>query len=150
MKRKDALEEFKRHLAQSAVGEVARTPREGSAGLLEFYANVRVADVDLDADGDMLLFQWGTYDWGDGPMFEFDVTRQLIGSGGEDDDIWQLHVTYRFAPSEALRSLGKGNRWCARPDQLAEFRRFIENHAATDAVGTRDDGQIHIEYECAG
>jgi hypothetical protein len=148
MKLKSALKELKRHLAHASVGEAPRTPREGLESMLEFYANVRAVDVDLDADGDMLLFQWGTYDWGNGPMFELDLTRQLIRHGAEDDDIWQLHMTYRFAPSEESRSLGKGDRWCSRPNELADFQRFIENHPATAAVGTRDDGELCIEYEC--
>lgn len=49
----------------------------------------------------MLLFQWGTYDWGHGPHFEVDLTRELIRHGAED-------------------------------------------------VGSREDGQVSIEYECAG
>ena len=115
-----------------------------------FYKDVRADDVDLESDGDMLLFQWGTYDWGSGPMFEVDVTRQLIRGTGEDDDIWQLHLTYRFAPSEALRAIGKGDRWCPRPGEIVLFREFIVAHPAIAAVGLRDDGEAQIDYECAG
>ena len=55
--------------------------------MLAFYESMRFDDVDLAADGDMLLYQWGTYDWGRGASFEFDITRQLILGAGEDEDI---------------------------------------------------------------
>jgi hypothetical protein len=83
-------------------------------------------------------------------MFELDLTRQLIRGDGEDDDVWQLHLTYRFAPSGALDAIGKGNRWCARPDEVDAFAEFILAHAAIAAVGSRDDGQIQLDYECTG
>jgi hypothetical protein len=31
--------------------------------MIEFYVDVRADDVRLDDDGDMFLFQWGTWDW---------------------------------------------------------------------------------------
>jgi len=118
--------------------------------MLAFYRDVRADDVDLAADGDMLLFQWGTYDGGNGPLFEVDVTRQLIRGAGEDDDIWQLHLTYRFPPAESLRAMGNGDRWCAHPGELEAFEQLVMTHPAIAAVGARDDGQIRFDYECAG
>lgn len=150
MKLRDTLKEFKRHLKRSGVAAMPPTPVQGATSILAFYRDVRVANVDLESNGDMLLFQWGTYDWGEGPMFEFDVTRQVIGSGAEDDDIWQLHLTYRFAPSKILRAVGKGDRWCSRPSESAAFQRFIESHAATAAVGSSEKGQVRLAWECAG
>lgn len=48
----------------------------------------------------MLLFEWGTFDWGDGPRFEVDITRHFIFGEGEDENIWQLWIKCQFAPSE--------------------------------------------------
>jgi hypothetical protein len=118
--------------------------------MVEFYRHVRADDVELQLDADMLLFQWGTYDWGSGAMFEVNVTRQLIRDTGEDDDIWQLRLTYRFPPSEGLRAIGNGDRWCTRPGDVESFEQFILTHPAVVAVGLRDDGQARLEYECAG
>jgi hypothetical protein len=150
MKLTNALEEFERHLGGAGGNRTPSSPLAGIERMLAFYKEVRADDVDLDADGDMLLFQWGTYDWGSGEMFEVDITRQLIRGSGEDDDIWQLHLTYRFPPAEPLRAIGKGNRWCARPDDAASFQQFMIGHAAIDLVGSRNDGQVRLEYECAG
>jgi hypothetical protein len=41
-------------------------PAEGVELMLAFYRDERAAGCPIDADGDMLLFQWGTYDWGEG------------------------------------------------------------------------------------
>jgi hypothetical protein len=150
MRLKNALTEFEKHLRRAGDEQVPRTPRAGIERMMTFYREVRADDVDMDSDGDMLLFQWGTFDWGGGAMFEVDITRQLIKGEGEDDDIWQLHLTYRFAPTEALRAIGNGDHWCGRPDQAPSFEEFIAAHPAISAVGLRDDGQTRLEYECAG
>lgn len=150
MKSRKALKEFELYLRRTGETQPPRTPRAGIERMAGFYRDVRADDVDLESDGDMLLFQWGTYDWGSGPMFEVDVTRQLIRGPGEDDDIWQLHLTYRFAPSEPLRAIGNGDRWCPRPGEIVLFREFIVEHPAIAAVGLRDDGAVQIDYECAG
>jgi hypothetical protein len=150
MKSAQALEEFEKYLRRVGDMQVPRTPRDGIERMVGFYGEVRVDDVDLESDGDMLLFQWGTYDGGDGAMFEVDVTRQLIRDGREDENIWQLHLSYRFAPSEPLRAFGTGNCWCARPDEIPSFAQFINAHGAMTAVGSREDGQPRLEYECAG
>ena len=53
--------------------------------MLAFYASERCDGCVLEEDGDMLLFQWGTYNWGDSTHFELNITRQLM-PGGEDGD----------------------------------------------------------------
>lgn len=149
MKTKHALSEFNKFLRGREDGSLAK-PGDGFAQMLTFYADVRFEDTNLAEDGDMLLFQWGTYDWGNGRFFNAALTRQLIRGAGEDSDIWQLHLTYRFAPSDAFAGLGAGNRWCAHPAQLASFKEFVMNHPVTDAVGTRVDAERELYFECAG
>jgi hypothetical protein len=150
MKAKKALEEFEQHLRRSGQEGAPSTLAGGIERMSAFYRDVRADEIDVESDGDMLLFQWGTYDWGQGLMFEVDITRQLILGVGEDDDIWHLHLTYRFPPSEELLAMGKGNRWCGRPDEVEVFVRFMMAHPATAAVGGRRDGQAGLRYECAG
>lgn len=61
------------------------------------YAPQRIGDAALDEDGDMLLLQWGVYDWGEGPSFEYGLTRQLVCQHDADDDaIWQLGLTLHY------------------------------------------------------
>src|ERR1700752_33284 len=115
MKSKNVLEEFEAYLRRGGHGGIPESPVAGFSRMLAFYGDVRVDDASPEAYSDALLFQWGSYDWGHGPQFEVDLTRQVIRGSGEDDEIWQLHMTYRFAPSEALRNLGSGDRWCPLP-----------------------------------
>jgi len=65
--------------------------------------------------GDMLLFQWGVYDWydGSGERFEIDFTRQfsILTPEGEYDHMEQLHCTFRYEPTEVLRAFGAGDEW---------------------------------------
>jgi hypothetical protein len=147
MKVKNAATELERHFAQRGEVESALTPAAAVASMIAFYRDVRAEECDLEADGDMLLFQWGTYDWGHGPRFEFDITRQFIVGGGDDDDIRQLHVTFRFKLDDSLRSIAAGDRWCRTPEELADFSSFIEGHPAYHALGSRTDGDKNILYE---
>ena len=107
---------------------------EGIELMLSFYEEERVEGCEVSEDGDMLLYQWGTYDWGEGKTFDFDITRQLIGPGGEDEDIFQLSLTFRFAPTTESRAIESGNRWCSRPGEAESFREFIHKSAAFQAV----------------
>ena len=102
-------------------------PAEGVELMLTFYRDERAAECRIDADGDMLLFQWGTYDWGEGESFDFDITRQFILGDGDDEDIFQLSLTFKFKPTIALRQLADGNRWCHSPEEIEAFRVFIKS-----------------------
>ncbi len=150
MKSKSAQREFERYLRRAGHSGLPSTPSAGIEAMSAFYSEVRAQDVDLESNGDMLLFQWGAYDWGRGELFEVDITRQFIRGRGDDQDIWQLHLTYRFEPLEGLRLIGKGNRWCAKPADVPAFASFIRAHAAIASVGARDEGRVTLEFECAG
>jgi hypothetical protein len=134
----------------SAHARQLHTPAEAVRAMLDFYRDIRAEDCALERDGDMLLFQWGSYDWGSGRHFEFDITRQLIAGRSEDEDIWQLHLTFEFAPSEELTALGAGNRWCRRPDDVPAFESFVLASPSYAALAGRTDGRLHRSFECAG
>jgi len=53
------------------------------------------------------------------------ITRQLILGPGEDEDIFQLSLTFKFQPTVALLQLGAGNRWRRSLEEVEEFRSFI-------------------------
>lgn len=118
--------------------------------MLTFYEDERVEGREVSNDGDMLLYQWGTYDWGEGEAFEFDITRQLIGPGGEDEDIFQLSLTFRFAPTIESRAIESGNRWCSRPEEAESFRDFIHQSAAFQAVVDQVPQTVTLLYGVAG
>ncbi|MGA7990942.1 MAG: hypothetical protein WCC53_05870 [Thermoanaerobaculia bacterium] len=150
MKAKQAKAEFKRTIASANRRVGSLSPADGLGLVTAFYRDVRAEDVARLPDKDMLLYQWGTYDWGEGAHFELDLTRQLILGSGEDDHIWQLHLTFYFPPEPALQQLGKGDRWCESVEAVPEFVAFVRSTPAFQAVAARTDGGPVLEYERAG
>jgi hypothetical protein len=142
--------EFERHLKARYVDVPTLTPSAGVDAMLAFYCDVRATDCKMEESGDMLLYQWGTYDWGHGLLFELDVTRQLMRQTGEDENIWQLGLTFRFQPDETLKALGSGNKWCESLLEVEDFASFVRTHAAVAAVGARTDAAVELRYEQAG
>ena len=127
----------------------ALAPPEGIQRMLTFYREVRVEGCALDADEDMLLYQWGTYDWGKGESVELDITRQLIVGDG-DEDIFQLSLTFKFESAESLRQIGNGNHWCHSLEELEEFQAFISGSPAFQILGRKEPSEVQLEYGIAG
>jgi hypothetical protein len=92
--------------------------------LLDFYATVPASGLS-GPDGDMLLFQYGVYDWGQGPFFQLDLTRQFIVNDDGEDEISQLHCTTYFAATDALRAIPALTAWCGSPADLPAYRQRI-------------------------
>ena len=147
IKSSQALEKFQRLLAEQAHAD---TPEAIIPCMMSFYREIRATDCDVAEDGDMLLYQWGTYDWGEGRWFELNITRQFIPSGGDDEDIFQLSVTARYPPSTELDAFKSGNRWASSPDDLAEFESFIRSSEPMKALKDKPAARVVISYEPAG
>jgi hypothetical protein len=144
-------------LEQRLVGHAARLAdidsRRAVAAMLDFYLSERADDADIDADGDMLLFQWGTYGFhGAEPMFQYDITRQFISAEDDDDDgsIWQLSLCLHFDLDENLLAIESGNHWCHNPDGVSDLLEFISTSAAGRAVATRSATRVNLELGQAG
>lgn len=74
------------------------------------YDEIKVKSISngKNPHDDMLLFQYGTYDWGDetGEHFSFDITRQF----SKRDDMYQLALTLIFEPGP-FKGLDSYNSW---------------------------------------
>jgi hypothetical protein len=141
---------FEKFLALRNQRVARLTVPDGIDAMLAFYEYVRAEGCDLAHDGDMLLYQYGTWDRGEGRHFELDITRQFIVDGGEDEDIWQLSLTFVFAPSPALLAVKSDNRWCHAPDELDEFRSFILAAPAYVTAVAMPILRVDFDYGCAG
>lgn len=129
MKPKASRSAFEKFAAANGVILSSCTPQSGFSQMFKFYESVLPVGCDGD-DADMLLYQWGTYDWGSGEHFELNLTRQFIEQSKQDDDaISQLGFTFKFKPTVELRVLGNGNRWCHSLTELKSFREFVETSA---------------------
>lgn len=150
MKSSEALSTLTGMLTAAGVNPASPSGTDLGRALTVFrdFSAMPVEDVNKEEDGDMVLFQYGTYDWGSGEFFEVDLVRQLMPPGEddeEDDDvIIQLHCTFRYRPTDSLRALGSFERWMAVGDE-ATFWKAIQ---AMPAFGlTETPSSISVSYE---
>lgn len=143
MKPTDSVSAFSNFAMSRGVTLSNCTPRDGLEQMFSFYKSVIPEGCD-EPNGDMLLFQWGTYDWGAGSHFELNITRQFIEQALEDDDaISQLSLTFKFAPTSDHLNLGDGNRWCDGPTEFELVREFAFSSPAFTTVA--DQKAVAVE-----
>ncbi len=148
MKTKEAKEEFERFVDEAGAVVSEFKPIDAVRLMLDFYQQERAEGCDLQADGDMLLFQWGVHEWGQqGRYFEFNLTRQLIDGEGQDgENMTQLSLTCYFPPAPELEALKPGSKWCASPDELAGFEYFVVKSPAFLAVGKTQPENVALTF----
>ncbi len=108
-----------------------------------WYLDERATGV-AEHDGDMLLFQWGTWSWSEPPSFTIGMIRQFLVTAG-DDEIWQLSVALHFP----LADLGSGHRWCGSPDEVDDFRAFVDGSEVMARLGTVAPSRVAVSLEPA-
>jgi hypothetical protein len=150
MKAQESLRMLEQQITGSGLAVERLQVHQGFAFMFEFYRHHRADDCPPEADGDMLLFQWGTY--GGDKSFELDLTRQFIIGEAEDENIWQLSLTFRFAPTTILTALGSGDQWCyeIRPRAVDYFEQFVRESEAYRAVAGLSPIKAELDYFNAG
>jgi len=118
------------------------------SSVLSFYAQ-RQFDGLVDDDGDMLLFQYGIYDWGLGPLFEVDLTRQFIEVERDDDDevLSQFRLTCFFEPTAELKALGSDDKLCRDKSELGAFSVWVMAHPVLAAVDGAERLRTEVRWE---
>ena len=157
MKALQAIEEFQDFVHQSGKSPEHLSSEDAVKLMADFYSGIRAEDCNLEEDGDMLLFQWGTYDWGQDELFEYDITRQFIlpetfQDGDErwtEDCIWQLSLTLKYEPTSELKQVKPGNRWCGKPSEVSDFMHYIECCQDTETVRTSIIAAKKLTFERA-
>ena len=149
----DVLSGFRQYAIIRGVAVDQLSATQSIDLMVSFYREVRVDGCDFDNDGDMLLFQWGSYDWGEGESFHYNITRQLILTPDDDQDLdsflGQLSLTLKYEPVTALKTIVAGNRWCQHPGELADFITFAQDCEATAVVRQMSPSAIRLSYENA-
>ncbi|MFT5647182.1 MAG: hypothetical protein ACI976_001871 [Aureispira sp.] len=91
---------------------------------LAFFKSYPVKKVMAHEEEDMLLFQYGTYNWDHkGPQFEFNLTRQF--EIPNQDEFLQLGLTLYYSP-EKLQTVESFNAWSIDYGDLQSFKTMIE------------------------
>lgn len=115
---------------------------------LDYYKNTRIKGCIIDQEHDMLLFQWGTYDWGMGSFFEFDITRQLVIEKDEEYvGIYQLHMTIKYNECDELSALDTGEFWCSNLTEIDEIRDEIKTSDVMETILLKSVLEVCIVYE---
>ncbi|MBE2321078.1 hypothetical protein DVA67_034390 [Solirubrobacter sp. CPCC 204708] len=79
------------------------------------FAFEPAADVPAETPGDYddgLFAQYGVFDWtftGEHEFFELDMTRQFAVPAPGQPVLRQVHCTFRFPPTDEIRSLGEAD-----------------------------------------
>ena len=121
---------------------------KGFQALFKFYASHAVEDARPDEqDADMLLFQWGRYDWrlGGGPHFLVSLTRQIVFPDEEEQDIWQLALVYRFDPETPVED--RGEIWWSTKADLASFKKQVLQSNAFRAVEGLTPTRVELDWQ---
>jgi hypothetical protein len=150
---RNARQEFEKVLSGRGLREGDLDLADGCGAVFDFYRDMRPQGrvFEQHEDADMLLFQWGTNDWGTGEHFAFNLTRQLVMcEDAEDEDIWQLSLTFEFEPDNELRALSRGDKWCGSLAELPEFREYVHRSAAFTACTERQIRRTLLDYGIAG
>jgi hypothetical protein len=101
---------------------------------VNFYEMYPCDGCDPQEDADMLLFQCGVYDWGEGKNFEVDFVRQFIlnDDDGEYDHIEMIRFTFYYPATLTEGRSIEFRIWSKECSSLAEFRQKV-----TEAHGFR-------------
>ncbi len=130
--------------AGSSLPEIL--PGLGIAKVLSFFETI-TAQGCKGPSQDMLLFEWGTYDWGNGKFFELSISRQFVEQGLEGEpEISQLRLVFKYPSSSQLGALGEGNRWCKSRAELREFEKFIHESAAYQGLARKEPPGVSLSH----
>lgn len=102
-----------------------RDSKEAVEKFIEFFQEYKIKEKQEYDDEDILLFQYGNYDWqdGNGEEFNFDLTRQL--EVPNEDEFLQLSLTL-FYDSEQIGEIEAFNSWSTECENLKEWEDLIK------------------------
>jgi hypothetical protein len=111
-------------------------PSEAVDIMIHWYETTEAVDAaPHDEDGDALLFQSGSFAFEHPRTFQYDITRQLISSDGDDQVVWQLSLTLHYEPTPESENLrGDTGIWCFAKADIPTWRVAVQTSAATSYV----------------
>ena len=147
---RDSETAFRQFLAKSGLEPAGMNLATGLQQVQSFYTSVSAKRLQEYPDADMLLFQWGTYDWtGAGATFQADLTRQFISSDAVDDDAFsQLLLTFHYPTTPESDALGEGNRWLENGrDGLDHWLSFVRQTPVFEKMANVEPQSVRLQWE---
>lgn len=116
---------------------------------LDFYAGERAEDAaPIAEDGDMLLIEWGEFDWGEGREFSLDLTRQVIYPDLDGArEVCQLRLVFSFAAPPPGLETGRGQVWITSPEDLQRQRQELLSRDPFPACRAQQPASVTLEWE---
>jgi hypothetical protein len=145
MRPTESLVVLQKLLAERGTSPASVGLEHAVSQMLTFYRDTTAEGCD-ERNADMLLYQWGTYDWGQGEAFEIGVTRQFIEQSDEEARFSQLQFTLRHRPTPDLRALGAGSLWCEAREDASAFSTLVQEHVAYRALAGMQAPEIKLEF----
>lgn len=111
------------------------------------FKKIRVDKIDYtESFNDMLLFQYGVYNWGNenGNHFSFDITRQIITP--EEDEPYQLRLVLIFKPFE-FSNIKTYDIWSNDFNSLDDFVNHIKSTSGYELASKMKAKNIQLHFE---
>jgi hypothetical protein len=148
MRPRDSEQVLRRRLAQAGLDIDSLLFVHALEQMLGFFCDERAIGVVSDEeDGDMLLYQWGTYDFaGRGSTFQLGITRQFIERSG-DQEMSQLSVTLHYAADSESAALGSGSEWLQGGAAMAgPWRTKVRSSAPSRFAAGRSPSRVDLQW----
>jgi hypothetical protein len=132
---KEIEKEYKKEFQQNIDNGIVLTPDSMIELSVKLFQELKAKGVSAkdEAENDMILFQYGTYNWYDevGEHFSFEMARQFIVT--ENQEFYQLRFTLIYDP-ENFKDCSGYNCWStdfADLDQLVANIKSTQGYKAT-------------------
>lgn len=127
------------------IMEPIQTCQDAVDQFLFFFESHPVKKVKAYEEEDMLLFQYGTYNWNkQGANFEFNLTRQFAIPN--QDEFLQLGLTLYYPPQpfETIESFGA---WSMDYQDVKAFKTMIEASEGFQATLPMTPSSVKVTLE---
>jgi hypothetical protein len=137
--------------SQHGLDLASLDPSEAVDIMIHWYETMEAVDAaPNDEDGDALLFQWGSFEFEHLRTFQYDITRQMISSDGDEQVVWQLSLTLHYEPTPESENLrGDKDFWCLAKAGIQTWRAAVQASAATSYVTQRRPLRVAVTFEQA-
>lgn len=151
----ESVDYFQKFVAARGRSLEGVTPAEAVELLIAFYKEQGCETCDArENEGDMLVWDFGVYDWGEGEQFVVTVARQFVvveqledeGETFDVDVVSQMSMTFMDEADDSRWDLGMGQFWCTSEAEIEAWRGQIEGCGVLAAVAKRPLAQMMLEW----
>ena len=122
----EVLKEYKENLkSDNSIKNIIKV-------FTENYSTVN-KNFKRDEDADMILFQYGVYDWGEGKNLEIDFVHQLI----KNENFIQIHITIKIPYTDKFSNIDSYEEWynsSTSDISIDSWRNKIQNIPIFEAI----------------